>query len=75
MKHRYAIICEPPAFLGDNWSAYAPDLPGCAAVGDTREECEASMAKAIEFHLEGLRRHGYPVPEPSTYVSMLEVAA
>lgn len=70
---RYAIIVERAS--EQNWSAYAPDLPGCAAVGDTREACEASMAEAIEFHIEGLRLHGYPVPEPSTYVSMLEVAA
>lgn len=70
---RYAIIVERASER--NWSAHAPDLPGCAAVGDTREECEASMAEAIEFHIEGLRLNGYPVPEPSTYVSMLEVAA
>lgn len=44
-------------------------------MGDTREECGASMAEAIEFHIEELRLHGYPVPAPTIYVSMLEVAA
>ena len=74
-NHRYAIICERPVGPGDNWSAYAPDLPGCVAVGDTREACERSMAEAIEFHLDGMREDGDPIPEPATYASMLEVAA
>ena len=57
---RYAIVVERASER--SWSACAPDLPGRAAVGDTRE---ASMAEAIEFHIEGLRRHGYPVPRPT----------
>lgn len=38
-----------------SWGAYVPDLPVCAAVADTREEVEDSIAKAITMHLEGLR--------------------
>ena len=57
-----------------NYSAYAPDLPGCVATGATREECEREMRDAITFHIEGLRDAGEPVPEPSqltaTYVKV-----
>jgi predicted RNase H-like HicB family nuclease len=60
---RYAIVIE-----GDdttNYSAYAPDLPGCVATGATVEETEEAMRHAIEFHLEGLRAEGEQVPEPT----------
>jgi predicted RNase H-like HicB family nuclease len=60
---RYAIVIE-----GDdttNYSAYAPDLPGCVATGATVEEAEQAMRLAIDFHLEGLRAEGERVPEPT----------
>jgi predicted RNase H-like HicB family nuclease len=41
-----------------NYSAYAPDLPGVVATGDTLEQAEAAMREAIEFHIEGLRLAG-----------------
>jgi predicted RNase H-like HicB family nuclease len=60
---RYAIVIEG----GDatNYSAYAPDLPGCVATGATVEECETAMREAIRFHLEGLRATGEAAPEPT----------
>jgi predicted RNase H-like HicB family nuclease len=51
-KFSYVIIVEKGK---GNYGAYAPDLPGCVAVGDTIEETMREMAEAIEFHLEGLR--------------------
>jgi predicted RNase H-like HicB family nuclease len=57
------------------FSAYSPDVPGCVATGATRPLVEASMREAIEFHLEGLRSDGAPVPEPHTYATVVEVAA
>ena len=75
---KYVVIYEPPSAGPDgaaDWNAYVPDLPGLYAFGDTREECEALMATAIPFHIEGLRRHGEPVPPPSTEAGVLEVAA
>jgi predicted RNase H-like HicB family nuclease len=61
-KVSYAVIIEQ----GDgNLSAYAPDLPGCVAVGDTIEETMREMTEAIEFHLEGLQADGLPIPKPS----------
>ena len=58
---RYTVIIERGE---ENWGAYSPDVPGCAAVGDTREEVEASIADALEFHFEGLLLAGQPIPEP-----------
>jgi len=71
-ERRYLIVIEGAE--GANYSAYAPDLPGCVATGATREEVEREMRDAVAFHLEGLRAAGQPVPEPSeltaTYVQV-----
>ena len=45
---------------GGNYSAYSPDLPGCVATGDTREEVEANMREAIAFHTAGLCQERLP---------------
>ena len=69
---RYAVIVEE----GENsFGAYVPDLPGCAAVGETREEVLQLIQEAIEFHIEGLREDGQPVPEPSSSIEYIEVRA
>jgi predicted RNase H-like HicB family nuclease len=49
-----------------NWSAYSPDVPGCVAAGESREEIERVFQEALEFHIAGLREDGLPVPEPTT---------
>jgi len=69
---RYAIVIEN---AGGNYSAYVPDLPGCVATGATIAEAEQHIREAIEFHLEGLREDGIPIPEPSSRVDYVEVAA
>jgi predicted RNase H-like HicB family nuclease len=61
-KH-YLILIEGGS--PSNYSAWSPDLPGCAATGDTLEEVEREMRGAIAFHLEGLAQDGDPIPEPS----------
>ena len=69
---RYLVIVEKgPASFG----AYVPDLPGCIAVGETRDEVLASIHEAIEFHLEGLKEDGQPIPPPSSSGELVEVAA
>jgi len=68
---RYAIVIER---AGANFSAYVPDLPGCAATGATVEETEREIREAIAFHLEGMREDGLEVPEPSSRVEYVEVA-
>ena len=69
---RYAVVIEN---AGGNYSAYAPDLPGCAATGATIQETEQAIREAIELHLEGLREDGDPIPPPSSKVDYVEVAA
>ena len=59
----------------DNYSAYVPDLPGCIAIGATVEETEQLIREAIELHLAGLREDGLPLPQPSSHVEYVEVAA
>jgi predicted RNase H-like HicB family nuclease len=57
----YLVVIEGSA---GSYSAFVPDLPGCVAAGESPEEVERLMAEAIALHLESLRSHGEPVPEP-----------
>ena len=59
---RYTIIIERGP---GNFSAYAPDFPGCVAAGDTEEETITLMEEALALHIEDLRDRGEPIPEPS----------
>lgn len=68
---RYAVVIED---AGGNFSAYVPDLPGCVATGRTVEDAELAIREAIEFHLEGLREDGSPIPIPTSRVDYVEVA-
>ena len=69
---RYAKVIEKAE---GNYAAYVPDLPGCVATGATIEETERSIREAIEIHVEGLRADGLPIPEPSSCVEYVDVAA
>lgn len=72
MWMRYAIVIEKGE---GNYGAHVPDLPGCVATGDTIEEVEREIQEAIEFHLQGMREDGLPIPEPSSKVNHVDVAA
>ncbi len=67
---KYLIVIEP---TNTGFSAYSPDVPGCASTGRTRQECENNFHDAIEFHIDGLREQGEPVPEPVTSTAFVEV--
>ena len=69
---RYLIIIEE---TGTGYSAYSPDLPGCVPTGAARDSVERDMHNAIEFHLDGLRRAGQPIPLPRSEASYCEVGA
>ena len=69
---RYAVVIED---AGSNYSAYVPDLPGCVATGRTVAETEVAIREAIEFHLEGLREDGSPVPPPTSRVNYVDVTS
>jgi predicted RNase H-like HicB family nuclease len=68
---KYLIVIEPTS---TGFSAYSPDLPGCASTGVTGEECEQNMHEAIEFHLDGLREEGEPIPQPGSSAAFVEVS-
>lgn len=68
---KYAIVIEKAE---NNYSAYVPDLPGCVATGATIEEVERQIREAIEFHLDGMREDGDPIPPPSSHVEYVDVA-
>ena len=67
---RYAIVIEK---ADGNYSAYAPDLPGCVATGASVTEVEAEIRDAIVFHLDGLREDGLPVPPGQSTVDYVEI--
>ena len=69
---RYMVVVE----RGErSWGAHVPDLPGCVAVGDTRDEVLQLIREAIDFHIDGLRQDGLPVPSPSSESEIVEVTA
>ena len=69
---RYLIVIEQTS---TGFSAYSPDLPGCVATRQTREEVEGLMHEGIEFHIEGLRMAGETIPEPRSQAVYCDVVA
>lgn len=65
------ILEDGPKSLG----AYVPDLPGCVAVGETRDEALEMIREAIEFHLDGMKEDGEPIPEPHSFSEVIQVNA
>ncbi len=68
--YRFLIVIEK---ANGNYSAYAPDLPGCIATGDTREEAEENMRAAVLMHVHGLQEDNEPVPEPAACAEYIAV--
>lgn len=68
----YTVIYE---WAGNNYSAYAPDLPGCVTTGRTLEETRSNMREAIAGHIATLRESGEQIPEPTTCSDRIAVAA
>ena len=67
---KYLVIYEKS---GSGWGAYVPDLPGLGVAGSTLDEVKQLMREAIDFHLEGMREHGDPIPEPSAITEYVSV--
>ena len=67
---KYTVVIEK---TDNGYSAYAPDLPGCIAAADSVSDVEELMREAITLHVESLREHGDPVPEPQTSAALVEV--
>lgn len=69
---KYLVVLEKGPH---SWGAHVPDLPGCVAVGDTRDEVLDLISEAIRMHVESLKENGDPVPSPSSEAQVVEVSA
>ena len=69
---KYMVVIEEGS---QSWGAHVPDLPGCVAAGEDKKEVLQLIKEAIEFHLEGLREDGDPIPLPRSDVDYVEVSA
>ena len=69
---KYTVVIEKTP---NNYAAYVPDLPGCVATAGTREDLLEEIRGAIDFHIEGMREDGEPVPEPQATADVVEVAS
>ena len=69
---QYLVIVEKSE---NGFSAYVPDLPGCASAAETRDEVVTLIQEAIEFHTEGLKESGDPVPQPTSQSELVDVHA
>ena len=61
---RYTVVVEKGP---TSYGAHVPDLPGCVAVAETREEVCRLIAEAIEAYIETLEEDGLCVPQPNSY--------
>lgn len=69
---RYLVVVEEGK---SSFGAYVPDLPGCVAAADTRQEALSLIREAIELHIDGLRASGQDVPRPSSSGEIVDVHA
>ena len=69
---RYMVVIERGE---SSWGAHVPDLPGCAAVGESRDEVVDLIREAIALHIDALRRDGLPVPKPTSEGAFVDVEA
>lgn len=67
---KYTVIIERGP---TSYGAYIPDLPGCVAAGDTREEVESLITEAVAYHVELMAEHGEPIPKPASTAIEVEV--
>ena len=76
---RHSALCAPALIGGlvrytaviergpTSYSAYVPDLPGCIAAAETRDEACELIREAAAIYVEELERTGQPVPSPQAY--------
>ena len=69
---KYMVVVEKSE---SGYGAYVPDLPGCIAAGESREEVLRLIKEAIELHIESLHETGEPIPQPSSVSEFVEVRA
>jgi predicted RNase H-like HicB family nuclease len=69
---RYPVVIERTA---TGYSAYSPDAPGCGSAGDTEDEFRGNFREALQEHFGAMREVGEAIPEPTSSVDYVEVAA
>ncbi len=69
---QYLVVIEQGT---SSFGAYVPDLPGCIAVGESREEVATLIQEAIELHIEDLRAQGQEVPSPHSSGELVSIDA
>jgi predicted RNase H-like HicB family nuclease len=67
---KYLVIYEKSQ---TGWGAYAPDLPGLGVAAKTLDEAKELIREAIDFHLEGMRKHGDSIPAPAATTEYITV--
>jgi predicted RNase H-like HicB family nuclease len=69
---KYLVVLEQG---NAGWGAHVPDLPGCIATGESRDETIRLIREAIAFHIEGMKIAGETVPSPASEGEVIEVDA
>jgi predicted RNase H-like HicB family nuclease len=69
---QYMVVIEKGA---NSFGAYVPDLPGCIAAANSRDQVLDLIREAIEFHIEDLREKGQAIPAPSSFSAIVDVKA
>jgi predicted RNase H-like HicB family nuclease len=69
---RYLVVIERGPL---SFGAYVPDLPGCVAAAESRQEVLTLIHEAMALHLEGLKEGGEPIPPPTSSGEFVEVVA
>lgn len=57
----------------NSYGAYSPDVPGCVAIGDTREEVERLMREALREHLQMMQEENLPLPASQTVAEYMDI--
>jgi predicted RNase H-like HicB family nuclease len=68
---QYMVVLEKGA---TSYGAFVPDLPGCIAVGETRDEALTLIREAVQFHLEDMQAEGFRIPMPASSSTFIDVA-
>jgi predicted RNase H-like HicB family nuclease len=72
VEMKYLVIYEKSP---TGWGAFVPDLPGLGVAGSTLEEVKKLIREGIEFHIEGMKLNGDPIPQPSVQTEYVSVEA
>jgi predicted RNase H-like HicB family nuclease len=67
---KFTVVIEQGT---DSYGAYVPDLPGCIAAGNSKEEVLKLIQEAIDFHIEGLKEDGEPLPKVHCEFEQVEI--